>query len=102
MLALLSEDDIEDEFEEIRSSVRTEQAAQASWAQLFRGGLASRRVLLGMMLQVAQQLSGINVLAYYLPVVLHRSVGLPQLTARLVRLPTMNLLLITDVPSLTC
>lgn len=30
------------------------------------------------------RLSGINVLAYYLPVVLHRSVGLPQLTARLV------------------
>jgi hypothetical protein len=30
------------------------------------------------------KLSGINVLAYYLPVVLHRSVGLPQFTARIV------------------
>lgn len=33
---------------------------------------------------LSYRLSGINVLAYYLPVVLHRSVGLPQLTARLV------------------
>lgn len=81
-MSLLNDDNIDEEFEEIRASVKTEQAAQASWAQLFRGGLATRRVILGMMLQTAQQLSGINVLAYYLPVVLHRSVGLPELTAR--------------------
>jgi hypothetical protein len=84
VLQQLSDGDIEDEFEDIRGSVKAEQAVQSSWSQLLRGGLATRRVLLGMMLQVAQQLSGINVLAYYLPVVLHRSVGLPQLTARLV------------------
>lgn len=82
VMSLLNDDNIDEEFEEIRASVKTEQAAQASWAQLFRGGLATRRVILGMMLQTAQQLSGINVLAYYLPVVLHRSVGLPELTAR--------------------
>ena len=84
VLQLLNDDpgEAEEEFEQIRSSVKAEQAAQGSWSQLLKGGLATRRVLLGMILQVAQQASGINVLAYYLPVVLHRSVGLPQLTAR--------------------
>lgn len=84
MLSLLNDYDVEDEFEQIRSSVKAELAAQGSWSQLLKGGLPTRRLLLGMLLQVAQQLSGINVLAYYLPVVLHRSVGLPQLTARIV------------------
>lgn len=84
VLSLLNDHDIEEEFEQIRSSVKAEQAAQGSWSQLLRGGTATRRVFLGMVLQIAQQLSGINVLAYYLPVVLHRSVGLQQLTARLV------------------
>lgn len=55
VLGLLNEHDAEDEYQEIRSSVKAEQAAQTSWAQLFKGGLATRRVLLGMMLQVAQQ-----------------------------------------------
>jgi len=86
VLGLLNEHNANEEFEEIQGSVKAEQAAQTSWAQLLKGGTATRRVLLGMMLQVAQQLSGINVLAYYLPVVLHRSVGLPQLTARFVAL----------------
>lgn len=84
VLGLLNDHDVDEEFEQIRNSVRAEQAAQGSWSQLLKGGTATRRVLLGMVLQIAQQLSGINVLAYYLPVVLHRSVGLPQLTARLV------------------
>ncbi|KAK5136777.1 hypothetical protein LTR08_002073 [Meristemomyces frigidus] len=84
VLSLLNDQDAEDEYDQIRSSVKAEQAAQGSWSQLLRGGLATRRMLLGMLLQIAQQLSGINVLAYYLPVVLHRSVGLPQLTARIV------------------
>ncbi|KAK4549565.1 hypothetical protein LTR36_006562 [Oleoguttula mirabilis] len=83
VLRLLNDHDIEEEFEQIRGSVKAEQAAQGSWSQLLKGGLATRRVVLGMVLQVAQQLSGINVLAYYLPVVLHKSVGLPQLTARI-------------------
>ncbi|KAK3070694.1 hypothetical protein LTR53_010006 [Teratosphaeriaceae sp. CCFEE 6253] len=84
VLGMLNDHDAEEEFEQIRSSVKAEQAAQGSWSQLLKGGMATRRVVLGMILQVAQQLSGINVLAYYLPVVLHRSVGLPQLTARFV------------------
>ncbi|KAF2726186.1 general substrate transporter [Polychaeton citri CBS 116435] len=84
VLSLLNDHDVDEEFESIRASVKIEQAAQASWAQLFRGGLATRRTLLGMILQTAQQLSGINVLAYYLPVVLHRSVGLSQINSRFV------------------
>lgn len=56
VLGMLNDDvDVEEEFEAIRSSVKAEQAAQTSWAQLLKGGLATRRVLLGMMLQVAQQ-----------------------------------------------
>lgn len=52
VLGLLNDHEVEEEYEQIRSSVKAEQAAQTSWSQLLRGGLATRRVLLGMMLQV--------------------------------------------------
>ena len=53
VLASLSEsEDLEAEFVAIRDSVRQEQAVQASWAQIFKGGQATRRMLLGMLLQV--------------------------------------------------
>ena len=52
ILAALNENDVEIEFKAIRDSVREEQAVQASWAQIFRGGQATRRLLLGMLLQV--------------------------------------------------
>ena len=52
ILKLLSEHDSEAEYQAIRESVRLEQAAEAPWAQLFQGGLATRRLLLGMLLQV--------------------------------------------------
>ena len=52
ILASLSEDDVEAEFKAIRDSVRQEQAVQTSWSQSFRGGQATRRLLLGMVLQV--------------------------------------------------
>lgn len=52
VLASLSDDDIEEEFKSIRGSVREERAVQASWAQIFRGGPATRRLLLGMLLQI--------------------------------------------------
>lgn len=54
VLVSLSEQDSEAEYQAIRQSVRVEQAAEASWSQLFQGGQASRRVLLGMLLQVWQ------------------------------------------------
>jgi MFS family permease len=56
----LNDEDAQEEFEAIQASVKAEQAVKSSWSQLLRGGLATRRVFLGMMLQVAQQLSGIS------------------------------------------
>lgn len=100
VLLMLNDHDINEEFEEIRTSIQAEQAAQVSWVEMFNGGLGTRRVLLGMMLQLVslpsmtnrpiqtltngqfQQLSGVNALGYYLPVVLHRSVGLSETVAR--------------------
>lgn len=52
VLASLSEHDVEGDFKGIRDSVRQEMAVQASWSQLFRGGPATRRLLLGMLLQI--------------------------------------------------
>lgn len=65
VLSMLNDHDINDEFEEIRTSIQAEKAAQVSWLQMFEGGLGTRRVLLGMMLQLFQQLSGVNALGYY-------------------------------------
>ncbi|KAF2275257.1 general substrate transporter, partial [Westerdykella ornata] len=79
-----SDGEAQDEFVKIKESVKVEQAAKASWKQVFAGGQATRRVSLGVLLQMAQQLSGINVLCYYLPLVLHRSVGLPELTSHII------------------
>lgn len=62
VLSLLSDHDVEDELQDIRSSIKAEQSAKGSWSQLIKGGLPTRRVLLGMMLQSAQQLSGVNAL----------------------------------------
>ena len=61
VLKCLNEEDVETEFNEIRESVRLEQSVEASWGEIFRGGQATRRAMLGMMLQAAQQLTGINV-----------------------------------------
>lgn len=60
VLSMLNDHDINMEFNEIRASIQAEQAAQVSWSQMFKGGLGTRRVLLGMILQLAQQLSGVN------------------------------------------
>jgi hypothetical protein len=99
VLSMLNDHGINEEFEEIRTSIQAEQAAQVSWSQMFEGGLGTRRVLLGMMLQLvrdlqmkhdvqstnklqAQQLSGVNALGYFLPYVIHKSVGLSETLAR--------------------
>lgn len=65
VLSMLNDHGIHEEFEEIRASIQAEQAAQASWSQMFEGGLGTRRVLLGMVLQLAQQLSGVNALGMH-------------------------------------
>ena len=53
VLEILSDDDVDTELMEIRESVKKEQAVQVSWIGLFKGGTATRRMLLGMGLQVA-------------------------------------------------
>jgi len=88
VLEALSNDDLEtidEEFKSIRDSVKREQAVAVSWSHILslKGGQATRRMLLGMLLQVCQQLTGINVLCYYLPLVLHKSVGLSELASRI-------------------
>jgi MFS family permease len=50
----LNEEGAQEEFAAIQASVKAEQAVKSSWNQLLRGGLATRRVLLGMMLQVVR------------------------------------------------
>jgi hypothetical protein len=55
VLSMLNDHGINDEFEEIRTSIQAEQAAQVSWSQMFEGGLGTRRVLLGMMLQLVRE-----------------------------------------------
>ena len=52
VLIRLNGEDVDAEFTRIRNAVREEQAVQASWAQIFKGGPATRRLLLGMLLQV--------------------------------------------------
>ena len=51
-LARLSDDDNETEFKEIKDAVRMEQAVEAKWVDILKGGMATRRMLLGMMLQI--------------------------------------------------
>ena len=50
-LARLNDDDHEAEFRKIREAVRQEQEVEAKWIDILKGGTATRRMLLGMMLQ---------------------------------------------------
>jgi hypothetical protein len=59
VLSMLNDHGINEEFEEIRTSIQAEQAAQVSWSQMFEGGLGTRRVLLGMMLQLVRDFCSI-------------------------------------------
>ena len=118
VLSMLNDHGIHDEFEEIQTSIQAEQAAQVSWSQMFEGGLGTRRVLLGMMLQLvrcplpkygfhntntskAQQLSGVNALGYFLPYVIHKSVGLSETVARWVAAANAVSYFLTTTASIT-
>ena len=78
---------------EIQWAVQFERDNTLPWKDLLRGRTNSgsgggntctlRRVILGMGVQAMQQLSGINVTSYYLPLVLIQSVGLSTTMARL-------------------
>lgn len=52
VLDSLNENDSATEFLAIRQSVSVQQAAEAPWAQIFKGGQATQRLLLGMLIQV--------------------------------------------------
>ena len=53
VLEILSVENVQVELQEIRESVKKEQEVQVSWKYIFKGGTATRRMLLGMGLQVA-------------------------------------------------
>lgn len=57
----------EEELKDIKESVKMEMASKARWRDVFSGGQASRRVLLGVLLQMAQQLSGMRILLWGRP-----------------------------------
>ncbi|KAH9909741.1 general substrate transporter [Xylariomycetidae sp. FL2044] len=97
ILAALEARDVSDPYvvtqsKEIRWAVDYERENTVPWSQLLRGrtgpdnggGTSTvRRLLLGMGAQAMQQLSGVNVTSYYLPLVLIQSVGLDDKLARL-------------------
>ncbi|KAJ6510739.1 general substrate transporter [Mycena sanguinolenta] len=72
---------------EILDAVRLEKDAAPTWADIIhmRSGETGmiQRLLLGAGAQLMQQLVGINVTSYYLPLVLQNSVGLSNRLARL-------------------
>jgi MFS family permease len=61
VLEALSEspEEVQVEFQKIKESVRIEQATKASWRQVFGGGVATRRVSLGVLLQMVRNSSPI-------------------------------------------
>ncbi|KAF7329149.1 Hexose carrier protein [Mycena kentingensis (nom. inval.)] len=78
---------IVDQKTEILEAVRLEKATTPSWSDILHlrtgdSGMV-QRLLLGAGAQLMQQLVGINVTSYYLPLVLQNSVGLSNNLARL-------------------
>ena len=76
---MTSEDStVKRDFEEIKSNILLEQSP------IVRRETKPRfRLILGVAVQAMQQLTGINIICYYLPYVLHESVGLSGSTSRL-------------------
>ncbi len=75
---------------EIQSAVRYERENNIRWKDLLRGRTGTegststlRRLILGVGTQAMQQLSGVNVTSYYLPLVLIQSIGLSVELSRL-------------------
>jgi len=66
------------DFEEIKQSIALEQSSDVK-----RNTKPLFRLILGVGVQAMQQLTGINIICYYLPYVLTQSVGLEGSTARL-------------------
>ncbi|ESK83955.1 hexose carrier protein [Moniliophthora roreri MCA 2997] len=72
---------------EILEAVRIEKEFAPTWSEILRGKTGNtgmiKRLALGAGTQWMQQLGGINVTSYYLPLVLQNSVGLSNTLARL-------------------
>ncbi|KAJ7689040.1 general substrate transporter [Mycena rosella] len=85
--ATAADDSIINQKLEILDAVRLERDSAPSWSDIFhmRAGETGmiQRLLLGAGAQLMQQLVGINVTSYYLPLVLQNSVGLSNKTSRL-------------------
>ncbi|KAK3938697.1 general substrate transporter [Diplogelasinospora grovesii] len=74
---------------EIMFSVQYERENAVRWRDLLRGRAATgtktmRRLMLGVGTQVMQQFGGINIMSYYMPTLLIKSVGLSDSMARLI------------------
>ncbi|KAH8434473.1 sugar porter family MFS transporter [Aspergillus melleus] len=74
--------------DEIQFSIRYEREEAVRWRDLLRGTKSDgtktlRRLLLGAGTQAMQQFQGINIMSYYLPLVLINSVGLSNSMSRL-------------------
>ncbi|XP_006458691.1 hypothetical protein AGABI2DRAFT_183661 [Agaricus bisporus var. bisporus H97] len=73
--------------DEIVEAVRLEKESAPSWKDLLKGRTGNtgmvKRLMLGAGTQWMQQLVGINVTSYYLPLVLQNSVGLSNTLSRL-------------------
>ncbi|KAL1853722.1 hypothetical protein Plec18170_005113 [Paecilomyces lecythidis] len=79
---------ITNQCDEIQFSIQYECDNAVQWRDLLRsrnsaGTKTLRRLLLGAGTQAIQQFQGINIMSYYLPLVLINSVGLSNSTARL-------------------
>ncbi|BFZ53530.1 hypothetical protein PYCC9005_000555 [Savitreella phatthalungensis] len=84
----ISSERVQVEGRKIAESIEVERRSQVSWFDLLRRGQDENstvwRAFLGVALQAMQQVSGINVVAYFLPLVLQKSVGLRRPWPRVV------------------
>ncbi|QKX61809.1 uncharacterized protein TRUGW13939_08965, partial [Talaromyces rugulosus] len=79
---------IETQYDEIRFSIQYEEENAIGWRDMLRGNKGDgtktlRRLILGAGTQALQQFQGINIMSYYLPLVLINSVGLSNNLSRL-------------------
>ncbi|KAH0580564.1 hypothetical protein H2248_002060 [Termitomyces sp. 'cryptogamus'] len=85
--ATATDEVIVDHAEEILAAVRAEREKIPSWSNILHGRTGDtgmiQRLCLGVGTQWMQQLAGINVTSYYLPLVLQNSVGLSNNLSRL-------------------
>ncbi|CCG81390.1 Hexose carrier protein [Taphrina deformans PYCC 5710] len=80
-------DRVQQEGAKIIESIELEGKNQIRWLDMFKGKDENSvfwRAFLGIGLQAMQQLTGINVVAYYFPVVLQKSVGISEKWSRII------------------